>query len=138
MINSLKRTRAAATGNTPGVTKAMQEIWLDKNIVLLDSPGVVVSTSDNSNSLILRQAIRVEELADPVRPIEALLDRIERDQLLKFYRIAQFDSVDGFLGQVARKKGYLQSGGVANMDQAARSVLRDFLNGKLKYFTVPP
>lgn len=26
LINSLKRTKAAATGNTPGVTKAMQEI----------------------------------------------------------------------------------------------------------------
>jgi nuclear GTP-binding protein len=26
LINSLKRQRAAATGNTPGVTKTMQEI----------------------------------------------------------------------------------------------------------------
>lgn len=26
LINSLKRSRAAATGNTPGVTKSMQEI----------------------------------------------------------------------------------------------------------------
>ena len=26
LINSLKRCKAAATGNTPGVTKAMQEI----------------------------------------------------------------------------------------------------------------
>jgi nuclear GTP-binding protein len=44
LINSLKRSRAAATGNTPGVTKTMQEIQLDKNIILLDSPGVVLST----------------------------------------------------------------------------------------------
>ena len=44
LINSLKRSKAAATGNTPGVTKAMQEIQLDKNIVLIDSPGVVLST----------------------------------------------------------------------------------------------
>ena len=35
LINSLKRSKAAATGNTPGVTKQMQEIQLDKNIVLL-------------------------------------------------------------------------------------------------------
>lgn len=32
----------------------------------------------------------------------------------------------------------MQAGGIANFDQAARSVLRDFLNGKLKYFTTPP
>ncbi len=42
------------------------------------------------------------------------------------------------LGQVARKKGLLKNGGVANMEEAARAVLRDFLNGKIKYFTAPP
>lgn len=46
LINSLKRTKAAATGNTPGVTKSMQEIQLDKHIVLIDSPGVVLSTQE--------------------------------------------------------------------------------------------
>lgn len=42
------------------------------------------------------------------------------------------------LGMVARTKGLLKAGGVANMDEAARSVLRDFLNGKIDYFTAPP
>ncbi len=77
LINSMKRSKAAATGNQPGVTKAMQEIQLDKNIVLLDSPGVILSTEDQTNSLILRQAIKVEELADPYRPVEALLGRVQ-------------------------------------------------------------
>lgn len=54
LINSLKRSRAVATGNTPGVTKSMQEVQIDKNIILLDSPGVVLSTKDQSDSLILR------------------------------------------------------------------------------------
>ena len=78
LINSLKRSRAAATGNTPGVTKSMQEIQLDKNIVLLDSPGVVLSNQGQSDSLILRSAIKVEEIDDPMRPVEALLNRIDR------------------------------------------------------------
>ena len=60
LINSLKRTRAVATGNTPGVTKSMQEVQLDKNIMLLDSPGVVLSTKEQSDSLILRQAVKIE------------------------------------------------------------------------------
>jgi nuclear GTP-binding protein len=71
----------------PGVTKKMQEINLDKNIVLLDSPGVVLSTNEQSDSLILRQAIKIEDLTDPIKPVEALLNRIEKEQLLKFYRI---------------------------------------------------
>lgn len=54
VINSLKRSKAAVVGNMPGVTKKMQEISLDKNIVLIDSPGVVLSTNEQSDSLILR------------------------------------------------------------------------------------
>jgi nuclear GTP-binding protein len=57
---------------------------------------------------------------------------------LRYYRIADFTRQEEFLGQIARKKGYLQAGGIPNFDQAARSVLRDFLNGKLKYYTAPP
>jgi ribosome biogenesis GTPase A len=32
----------------------------------------------------------------------------------------------------------LQSGGIPNIEEAARSVIRDYLNGKLTYFTTPP
>jgi len=138
IINSLKRTRSAATGNQPGVTKKMQEIQLDKNIVLLDSPGVVMGTSENTNSLILRQAIKIEDLADPIKPVEAILDRVEQEEILKLYKIAKYTSVETMLGQISRKKGLLRAGGVANMDEAARSVLRDYQNGKIKYFSVPP
>lgn len=79
LINSLKRCKAAATGNMPGVTKQMQEIQLDKNIVLLDSPGVVLTTNEQTDSLVLRSAVRVEDLKDPIRPIEALVNRIDHD-----------------------------------------------------------
>jgi len=98
LINSLKKCRAAAVGNTPGITKSMQEINLDKNIILIDSPGVVLNTTDSADSLILRSAIKIEELADPVRPVEALLGRVDNNELLKFYRIGSFKNVDDFLG----------------------------------------
>lgn len=56
----------------------MQEVQLDKNIVLLDSPGVVLSTQGQNDALILRSAIKVQELDDPIRPVEALLNRIDK------------------------------------------------------------
>ena len=116
----------------------MQENQLDKNIVLIDSPGVVLSTKEQSDSLILRQAIRIEDVQDPQRPVEALLGRVQKEELLRYYRIADYNTQQEFLAQIARKQGFLQKGGIPNFDQAARSVLRDFLNGKLKYFTAPP
>lgn len=138
VINSLKRTKAAQTGNTPGVTKVCKEVTLDKNIVLIDSPGVVLTTTDQTDSLVLRSAIKVEDLIDPMRPVEALVNRIDAEQLMKFYRIGKFTNADNFLGQVARKRGFLGSGGVANIDQCARAVLRDYMQGKLVYHTAPP
>jgi len=92
LINSLKRCKAAATGNTPGLTKSMQEVSLDKNIVLIDSPGVVLASKEQSDSLILRSAMKVEDVTDPTRPVEALLGRIQKDEILKFYRIADFET----------------------------------------------
>ena len=138
LINSLKRSRAAATGNTPGVTKTMQEIQLDKNIVLLDSPGVVLSTQGQSDSLILRSAIKVEDLEDPIRPVEALLNRIDRAEFTKLYDLENFKGVEELLGHISRKKGFLKSGGVPNFDQAARKVIRDYLDGKMQFFSPAP
>ena len=88
--------------------------------------------------MILRSAIKVEDIVDPSRPIEALLARVEKEELVKLYRISNFDTAQEFLGQIARKRGMLLTGGIANFDQAARSVIKDYLNGKIKYFTVPP
>ena len=98
LINSLKRQRAAATGNMPGVTKTMQEIQLDKNIILIDSPGVVLSTKDQSDSLILRQAVKIEEIIDPIRPVQALMSRVEKKELLELYALEDFTNIDDFLG----------------------------------------
>ena len=72
----------------------MQEVQLDKNIVLLDSPGVVLSTQGQTDSLILRSAIKLEDLEDPIRPVEALLNRIERSEFSKLYGIETFEGVE--------------------------------------------
>ena len=42
------------------------------------------------------------------------------------------------MASVARKKGQLSAGGVPNIDETARQVIRDYLNGKLTFFTQPP
>ena len=62
---------------------------MDKDIILLDCPGVVQS-SDNSDSLILRNAIKVEALDDPIKPVELMLSKIEHPQLWKLYGITEF------------------------------------------------
>lgn len=72
----MKRSRVAHVGNTPGMTKSVQEVQLDKDIILLDCPGVIQS-QDNADSLILRNAIKLEEIKDPIRPVDILLQKVD-------------------------------------------------------------
>jgi GTP-binding protein EngB required for normal cell division len=46
-------------GSTPGVTKGLQEIHLDKHIRLLDSPGIVFSSGEGAAAAALRNAVKV-------------------------------------------------------------------------------
>lgn len=134
LINSLKRSRVAGTGNVPGVTKGIQEVYLDKDIILLDSPGVVLS-KENSDSLILRNVIKIDDLDDPITPVEALLNRVDNTELVKLYKIPKFSTVNEFLAAVARNTGKLSKGGVPDVNAAAKIVLRHWNTGKIKYYT---
>lgn len=137
LINSLKRSRAAATGNMPGHTKGIQEIQLDKDIVLLDCPGVVQS-KEGIDSLILRNVVKIEQISDPIKPVEALLNKVESSELCKLYRIQEFSTTQEFLAAVCRKRGKLGKGGVPELDAAATIVLRDWNNGRIRYETPVP
>lgn len=69
LINSLKRCHVVSVGATPGLTRSMQEVQLDKSVKLLDCPGVVMLKSgQNDASVALRNCKRIEKLEDPVGP----------------------------------------------------------------------
>eukprot|EP00879_Flechtneria_rotunda_P015386 GHRR01016085.1.p1 GENE.GHRR01016085.1~~GHRR01016085.1.p1 ORF type:complete len:427 (+),score=152.48 GHRR01016085.1:171-1451(+) len=115
VINSLKRARVAQVGSTPGVTKGVQEIHLDKHIRLLDSPGVVFTSGEGAAAAALRNAIKVERLEDPITPVAEILSRVPAKQLMEVYKIAAFDGVDQFLHQIANMRGKLKKGGVVDV-----------------------
>jgi len=140
IINSLKRSRAVGVSSTPGYTKNVQEIHLDKNIKLLDSPGVIFYEDPNSteSSLALRNSLQVEKLEDPVGVVHKMVSKVDRDQLLKVFELESFSSADDFILQVAAQKGKLKKGGVPDVPAAAISILRAWNDGKIPFFTIPP
>jgi len=74
LINSLKRSKVCDVGGVAGVTKTAKHIILDKNIHLIDSPGIVFGRTkedgSNAQELMLRNAVKVEAIEDPVAPGE--------------------------------------------------------------------
>lgn len=67
LINSLKRARACSVASTPGHTKVLQEVALDRGLKLLDSPGVVwEDIQPDPTQRSLRNILRVEAINDPI------------------------------------------------------------------------
>lgn len=139
LLNSLTRTRSVGVSPTPGFTKVAQEVILDKNIRLIDSPGIVFADGQTA-ATALRNCVHVESMEDVITPVQAILDKCPGAYLMQVYSISKFPKGDvmAFLALVARSMGKLKKGGVPNVDAAARTVLHDWNNGKIKYYCKPP
>eukprot|EP00842_Homolaphlyctis_polyrhiza_P001407 jgi/Hompol1/2267/HPOL_002872-RA len=141
VINSLKRSKACNVGATPGVTKVAQTIHLDKNIKLLDCPGIVFSHSNNAEDaaqVLLRNCVKVELLQDPIGPVDVIIKRCKKEQLIKLYEVKPFVDTSDFLVQLARIRGKLRRGGIPDLESTARSVVQDWNSGRIPFYTVPP
>ncbi|CAK9321980.1 unnamed protein product [Citrullus colocynthis] len=139
LINSLKRSHVVNVGARPGLTRSMQEVHLDKNVKLLDCPGVVMlRTKENEPSIALRNCKRIEKLEDPIAPVKEILKLFPSKTLVTLYKLSSFDTVDDFLQKVAVFRGKLKKGGIVDVEAAARIVLHDWNEGKIPYYTIPP
>lgn len=67
-----------------------------------------------------------------------IVRRCPEHQLMHVYNIPAFGNADDFLRLVAAQRGKLKKGGVPNVAEAARVVLKDWRNGAIPYYTLPP
>jgi hypothetical protein len=114
-------------------------VILDKNIRLIDSPGVVFADGDSA-ATTLRNCVNVETIEDVIQPVQAILEKCPPSYLMQLYSIPKFESgdVNGFLALVARGSGKLKKGGIPNLAAAAKAVLHDWNDGKIKFYVKPP
>ena len=144
ILNSLKRSRAVGVSPRPGFTTSLQEVVLDRNIRLVDSPGVVFDDDDDVDGAgaILRNSVDCDSVKDPLPAIQSLLGRCSTESLMMTYNVPAFPSgpegVMTFLAMVARTKGRVLQGGIPDKVMAARLVLKDWNRGKIPYYSVPP
>lgn len=141
IINSLKRRRACQVGATPGITRSMQEVEIDSNIKLIDSPGIIFQRPKNESPdefFALKNAQHINTVQDPFPLACDILKRATVMYFCKLYDITEFKSPEEFLAKKAIKMGKLIRGGVPDVRSAARSVIHDWNIGKIKYLTHPP
>jgi nuclear GTP-binding protein len=83
---------------------------LDKNINLLDCPGIVFSQSTNqadSAQVLLRNCVKVELLQDPIAPVDVILSRCSIENLQELYGLPPFHDTNTFLIEYAKMRGKL-------------------------------
>ncbi|XP_068576063.1 guanine nucleotide-binding protein-like 3 isoform X2 [Cebidichthys violaceus] len=138
LINSMKGILACNAGVKRGITKSMQEVHILKNVKLIDSPGVVASASNPPASMALR-SLQVEEGQQNVlEAVRTLLKQCDHSQIMLQYNVPDFRNSLEFLTLFAKKRGYLQKGGVPNTEQAATAFLADWTGAKTSYHCKAP
>ncbi|GMH41678.1 hypothetical protein BSKO_09588 [Bryopsis sp. KO-2023] len=139
VINTLKRKKVCNVAPIPGETKVWQYVTLIKRINLIDCPGVVHSTTDDTQtSTVLKGVVRVEHLEDATEYVPALLSRVKPEYITRAYCVKTWTDYEDFLAQVARRSGKLLKGGDPDLNTVARMVLLDWQKGRIPYFTLPP
>lgn len=135
-------TSAVKAGNHAGVTSQLQEVQLDNKITLIDSAGVVFPSSigNSDASLILRRAINVDSLRDPIGTVGRLLSHrgVTGEALCQILRVASFSNAQELIRNVAQVHGKMKRGGGADMEAASRFILNRVSDGKAHFFTMPP
>lgn len=142
ILNTLKRSRAVGVSPRPGFTTTMQEVVLDKNLRLVDSPGVVFDDTEKVNGAecMLRNCVDADSVEDPIPAVQALLNRCSTESLMMTYSIPAFPKGDAmvFLAMIAKRNGKVLKGGIPDKVMAARGVLKDWNSGKIPFYTRPP
>ena len=140
-INALAGRACTKTGNKPGVTKGKQWIRLNKNVELLDTPGILwPKLEDQTVGLHLAfigsikdEILNVEELS---LELIAFLKGQYSGLLSEKYDVRETEENYACLRQVARNRHCLVRGNELDTEKAAAILLDDFRNGRLGKITL--
>ena len=142
-INTYAGKACAKTGNKPGVTKGKQWIRLNKNVELLDTPGILWPKFEDQ-AVGMRLAM-IGSINDDILNIDELaLELIQylREQykglLEKRYHCDESQEKEPvqILEDIARARGCLIKGGELDYAKAAALLMDDFRSGKLGRVTL--
>lgn len=137
LINRLVGRRSVNVGNKPGVTKSLSWIRINKDVELLDTPGILWSNiKDYDRGYILASFSSIkEEVARPIDVAVYILRKLEElypDLLKERYGIDSLtDTLEEEFEVIGRLRGALQRGGVADYLKVATIVIKDLQEGRI-------
>ena len=143
LINQISGRKGAKAENRPGVTRGKQWVTVDKDLLLMDTPGILWPKFEDPNvgmMLAYTGAVKdgvmdLEELA--CRLMELLWKHYPK-LIQERYGIESDPDTPGWqlLEQAGRKRGYLLARGEINTERMAKVLIDEFRGGKLGRLTL--
>ena len=137
LMNALLNRRIAKVGDEPAVTKSQQRFDLSDRMSIIDTPGLMwpkIQYESDGYMLAASHAIGKNAVIDEDVAIflaDVLLQRYP-ELLEKRYgiKVGDMDGVD-IVEAVARRRGFMLKGGIADLEKAAMTLLVDYRSGTL-------
>jgi ribosome biogenesis GTPase A len=140
-INAFAGKACTKTGNKPGVTKGKQWIHINKNLELLDTPGILWPKFDDK--LVGMRLAMIGSMNDQVINLEDL-----SFEILKFikenypsfikarYELDENREILEIMDEIGRIRGCLKKGSVIDYEKLAGIIADDFRSGRLGRITL--
>ena len=142
VINALRSKKVCNVAPLAGETKVWQYITLFRKIYLIDCPGVIRgSANDSDEDKVLKGVVRVEMVDQPSDYIPAVMSRVKKEYMARTYRLSKpwdWTSPSDFLERLARQSGKLLKGGEPDLNTVGKMILNDWQRGKIPFFVSPP
>ena len=142
LINRLVGKKAAGVGNKPGFTKSLSWIRINKDIDLLDSPGILWPKLENQYearilaifSSIKEEILNKEDLA--LFAIDILI-KLYKEKLESRYNI-KVDNMTNIevMEEIAKKRGCVTKGNITDYERVSSIILNDIKNNAFKEITL--
>ena len=140
-INSFAGKACAKTGNKPGVTKGKQWIRLNKNVELLDTPGILWPKFEDQVvglRLAMIGAINDEILNTDELALE-LIKMLRRDYpeiLEERYHLTEMEKDLDILLEIAKNRNCIGKGNELDYSKAAKLLIEEFRSGAIGNITL--
>ena len=137
LINLLARKMSAGVGSDAGYTKGMQKIRLTKDILLLDSPGVIPSSdySQHEQEKIIKHQKVGGKSASQIKNPEILVAELIKEypnKIEEHYEIDSKGDSETLIEELGKRKRFLKKGGKVDYDKTSREIIKDFQEGRIK------
>lgn len=133
-INRMANSKKTAVGDRPGVTRGKQWVTIDKEVELLDMPGILWPKFEDAS--VAEKLAFTGAIKDEVLDIEALAESLGEylkenysERLMERYKLK---SLEGSICRlIAKSRGMIVSGGEADTERAAAALLDEYRSGKI-------